>query len=222
MHDKGIQLSIWIPRSFNHIILQLIGSRMEPSSLHPQLAGQTWKKWLKWQPTMLLRRVRRMICCKLLPCIKTVFFLFMRWKVVMDSLGQMKKLSKWAIFENQDGLLATSVLHDFCLWNQLQVIHRCYASEAPSSTMGQLGLGCSKRIGVAVFETSPGGGWLESSQITTCVPFLQIEPWHFWIDLEIDWGCAIDSYSIDTSTFYWPSCTTLARRVLDQSCCGKA
>lgn len=80
-----------------------------------------------------------MICCKLLPCIKTVFFFLMRCKVVMDSLGQMKKLSKWAIFENQDGLLATSVLHDFCLWNQLQVIHRCYASEAPSSTMWQLG-----------------------------------------------------------------------------------
>lgn len=110
---------------------------------------------------------------------QNMFFLLMRCKVVMDSLGQMKKLSKWAIFENQDGLLATSVLHDFCLWNQLQVIHRCYASEAPSSTMGQLGLGCSKLIGVAVSGTSPGGGWLESSQITTCVPFLHIEPWHF-------------------------------------------
>ena len=28
-------------------------------------------------------------------------FRFQCWQVVMDSLGQMKKLSKWAIFENQ-------------------------------------------------------------------------------------------------------------------------
>jgi len=65
-------------------------------------------------------------------------------EVVMDSLGQMKKLSKWAIFENQ-------------------VIHRCYA-------------------------------W-----------------WMIGVLTDHYMRCAIDSYSIDTSTFYWPSCTTLAR-----------
>ena len=37
-------------------------------------------------------------------CIKT--WVASCCQVVMDSLGQMKKLSKWAIFENQDRLLA--------------------------------------------------------------------------------------------------------------------
>lgn len=65
-------------------------------------------------------------------------------EVVMDSLGQMKKLSKWAIFENQ-------------------VIHRCYA-------------------------------W-----------------WMIGVLTDHYMRCAIDSYSIGDSTYYWPFCTTLAR-----------
>ena len=52
----------------------------------------------------------------------------------MDSLGQMKKLSKWAIFENQAADLDRFSKHHFA--SCLQVIHRCYASRPLSDAAG--------------------------------------------------------------------------------------
>ena len=133
---------------------------------------------------MLLRRVRQMICGKLLVASKLGLLvaarlswtLWGRWRSFPNGPSSKIRIGSWPPIQFYSGSDS---------WFAGDSSMLCVV--APSSTWQLNGLLLQPHR-VAVFGTlGPGGGWLESWQITTCVPFLHIEIGHFQGLKRRDW-----------------------------------
>ena len=176
-------------------------------------AGRIWRSWRKWPRIMLLKRGRPNFYRRIQ--VDSVHFgssvgrwwwtPWGRWKNFPS--GRSSKIRQLR-FSQVQASFRHSALY-------LEVIHRCYASRPLTDAAG---LKFHRHIRCRTNSELP---W--HKVVDDWSPHRPLHAFLFGRELcscllrgtfPGDWGCAIDSYSIGDSTYYWPFCTTLARTLL--------